>query len=373
NPAGRELAGFGPDEDISQVQMDAFLKDATSASLAEKLNHVRQQGFWRGESEIAQKHGGRIPASEQIMAHVQEGTSGCYWSIVARDISDRKRAEMELAKVHRELLKTSRMAGMAEVANGVLHNVKNALNSINIASTCLAESIRKSNSDKLSKIVELFRQHESNLALFLTTDAKGMQIPGYLAQLADRLQHEQQSLLEELARLQKGIEHIKSVVVAQQNTARTAGRAECVKISELVHESLELSSLMESGHGVQVVLDLNPEDYLTTDRQKVVQILLNLLGNAKQACEESQKMENTVTIRGRITENRLRIEVIDTGVGIAPEHLERIFSHGFTTKANGHGFGLHSSLLTAKELGGMLRVDSKGINQGAVFTLELPV
>ncbi len=84
-------------------------------------------------------------------------------------------------------------------------------------------------------------------------------------------------------------------------------------------------------------------------------------------------MENTVTIRGRITENRLRIEVIDTGVGIAPEHLERIFSHGFTTKANGHGFGLHSSLLTAKELGGMLRVDSKGINQGAVFTLELPV
>jgi signal transduction histidine kinase len=67
------------------------------------------------------------------------------------------------------------------------------------------------------------------------------------------------------------------------------------------------------------------------------------------------------------------IEVIDTGVGIPPENLERIFSHGFTTRKEGHGFGLHSCALAAKDLGGSLHAESAGPGQGATFTLTLPV
>ena len=68
----------------------------------------------------------------------------------------------------------------------------------------------------------------------------------------------------------------------------------------------------------------------------------------------------------------MQIAVIDTGIGISPENLTRIFAHGFTTRKDGHGFGLHSGALAAKELGGKLSVESAGLGQGASFVLDLP-
>src|SRR5438477_1901269 len=119
---------------------------------------------------------------------------------------------MELKKAQNELLEASRQAGRAEVATGVLHNVGNVLNSVNVASSCLAENLRKSKAASLSKVVALLREHEVDLGAFLTTDAKGKQLPGYLAQLAEHLAGEQSAALKELSQLQKNIEHIKDIV-----------------------------------------------------------------------------------------------------------------------------------------------------------------
>jgi signal transduction histidine kinase len=69
----------------------------------------------------------------------------------------------------------------------------------------------------------------------------------------------------------------------------------------------------------------------------------------------------------------VKIWVSDNGIGILPENLTRIFNHGFTTRRNGHGFGLHSGALAAKELGGVLLAYSEGPGTGATFCLELPV
>jgi signal transduction histidine kinase len=69
----------------------------------------------------------------------------------------------------------------------------------------------------------------------------------------------------------------------------------------------------------------------------------------------------------------VRISVTDNGVGIRPEHLTHIFEHGFTTRKDGHGFGLHSGAIAAKEMGGSLAVYSAGPDQGATFTLSLPL
>lgn len=80
-----------------------------------------------------------------------------------------------------------------------------------------------------------------------------------------------------------------------------------------------------------------------------------------------------MTIRVSRQDETARITVSDNGVGIAVENLTRIFAHGFTTKKNGHGFGLHSSALAAKELGGSLRASSEGPDRGATFILELPL
>ena len=104
----------------------------------------------------------------------------------------------------------------------------------------------------------------------------------------------------------------------------------------------------------------------------MLQILINLLRNAKYACEASGKSDKQIVVRIANHAGGVQIAVTDNGVGIQPDHMTRIFSHGFTTKKNGHGFGLHSGALAARELGGALRVASDGPGQGATFTLELP-
>ncbi len=293
--------------------------------------------------------------------------------VTIRDISDGKRAEADLEKAHKELLAASRQAGMAEVATGVLHNVGNVLNSINVASSCMADSLRKSKAGNLSKVVALLREHEVDLGAFISSDPKGRQILAYLSQLADHLSGEQAAALKELSQLQKNIEHIKDIVTMQQSFAKVSGVGETLQASDLVEDALRMNTSSLTRHDIQVIKQFDEVPPITTEKHKVMQILVNLVHNAKHACDESGRPEKRLTVRVSNECDRVRISVGDNGVGIPPENLTRIFAHGFTTKKDGHGFGLHSGALAAKEMGGELRVESGGIGQGATFTLELPM
>jgi signal transduction histidine kinase len=290
-----------------------------------------------------------------------------------RDISARKMAEAELATTQKELLESSHQAGMAEVATGVLHNVGNVLNSVNVASTCLADSLRKSKAANLSKVVALLQEHKDNLGPFLSNNAKGKQVPGYLAQLAEHLASEQGAALKELAQLQNNIEHIKDIVTMQQSFAKMSGVTEMVQVTDLLEDALKMNSSSFLRHDIQVIREFEQVPAFTTERHKVMQILVNLVRNAKHACDDSERAEKRLILRVNHGEDRVRISVTDNGVGIPPENLTRIFAHGFTTKKDGHGFGLHSGALAAREMGGSLSVQSDGPGHGATFTLELPL
>lgn len=289
------------------------------------------------------------------------------------DITERKRAEAELEKTHKELLEVSRQAGMAEVATGVLHNVGNVLNSVNVASSCLADSLRKSKASNLSKVVTLLREHEADLGTFLTSDSKGKQLPEYLAQLAEHLTGEQADALEELAGLQKNIEHIKDIVAMQQCFAQVSGVTETLQVTDLVDEALRMNSPGLLRRDIRVIKEFEKVPSIMVEKHKVLQIIVNLVRNAKQACDNPGRAEKRLTLRVTNGNDRVRIAVSDNGVGILPENLARIFGHGFTTKKDGHGFGLHSGALAAKEMGGSLSVHSNGRGTGATFTLELPL
>jgi signal transduction histidine kinase len=127
-------------------------------------------------------------------------------------------------------------------------------------------------------------------------------------------------------------------------------------------------------HSIDLRTESEPLPPINTDRHKVLQILLNLLRNAKDAVKASGNQERKIRIQMlRVNDERVAIRVADNGIGIEPASLVRIFSHGFTTKRDGHGFGLHSGALAAKQLGGSLSVDSPGTGGGATFTLELPI
>jgi len=292
---------------------------------------------------------------------------------VEQDITERRRAEEELERVHKQLLTASRQAGMAEVATNVLHNVGNVLNSVNVSASMVSERIKRSKSSGLARVAALFKDNARDLGAFVN-GPKGKHLPAYLAELANELLAERDAAVAELAALRGNVEHIKEIVAMQQGYARLGGVTDTVDARVLVDDSLRMNEGAFNRHGVTIVRDFEDVPMVRVDKHKVLQILVNVIRNAKYACSEAKGGgERRVTVRVRASSSAVLISVIDTGVGIPRENLDRIFSYGFTTRAEGHGFGLHSSALAARELGGSLRAESPGPGMGATFTLTLPL
>jgi len=294
--------------------------------------------------------------------------------LLQQEIEERQRVQVEIDKVHKQLLTTSRMAGMADVATNVLHNVGNVLNSVNVLTASIEAHVKKSRVAGVSKLASLLNQHEADLGNFITEDASGRCVPEHLERLGARLSDEQSSLLEKIRALSENVQHIKEIVAMQQNYSKVGGLRETASISEVVEDALRMCSGALARHDIDLTRDYEDLPPLILDRHKALQILFNLLDNAKLACWESGRPDKRITVRiVRQGSERVRIEVIDNGVGIAPENLDRIFTQGFSTRKDGHGFGLHSSILAAQDLGGTLTVRSPGPGAGAAFTLEIPL
>ncbi len=292
---------------------------------------------------------------------------------IFQDITDQKQAAEELDKLNSQLISISHQAGRAEVATSVLHNVGNVLNSVNVSCSLVLDRVRQSKVGNLCKVAAMLDAQNGNLATFLTHDQKGRQLPAYLSSLAPVMLEDQSFTLKELTSLREKIDHIKEIVTTQQSYGRVSGVKETLSMAQVVEDAVRLNSGSLSRHGVEVKTEFEQAPLISIDKHKVLQILLNLISNAKYACDETGDESKRVTLRvysGRA--DQVCVQVTDNGVGIPPENLTRIFAHGFTTRKSGHGFGLHSSALAAKELGGNLTVRSDGPGKGATFTLELP-
>jgi PAS domain S-box-containing protein len=290
-----------------------------------------------------------------------------------QDISERKRAEVELEYAHRRLLDLSRKAGMAEVATNVLHNVGNVLNSVNTSATMMIESMRKSKRIHLGQVAAMLGEHSADLGAFLTNDAKGRRLPDFIRVLNETLAQEQESAVKELDSLSRNINHIKEIVSKQQSYAKVSGVSEIVEVADLVEDALQMNAAGLARHEVELIRDYCKVPPINVDKHKVLQVLINLIRNAKYACDDGGQASKKMIVKVNGADGRIRIAVSDNGIGILPENLTRIFAHGFTTRKNGHGFGLHSGALAAKEMGGSLTAQSDGLGHGATFTLDIPV
>ena len=291
------------------------------------------------------------------------------------EVEERTRMQREAEKTHKEMLIVSRQAGMSDVATGVLHNVGNVLNSVNVSANLVAGHLQELKINRLNDAVRLLQQNASDLGNFITSDPRGKQLPNFLMQLGKYLSKEQGLLLQEMDFVKTKIEHIKEIVATQQDYGRVSGVAEKVRVIDLVEDLLRIHKADLEEHGVSIQREYQPDlPEISVDKHKVLQILLNLTSNAKHACMDSGREKRLVTVRVSNGDDRIRVAVGDNGVGISAENIKKIFNHGFTTrKKGGHGFGLHSGALAARELGGALLAHSDGPDQGATFTLELPL
>ncbi|MFO0627506.1 MAG: ATP-binding protein [Polyangiales bacterium] len=278
----------------------------------------------------------------------------------------------DLRATQRELVAASRKAGMADVATSVLHNVGNVLNSVNVSAGEVSRLAVSRSVEGLARAVLLLRE-QPQPGRFLDEDPRGAKLLEYLGVLDASLTRERAAMQDELAALRRHVEHIK-VIVAQQLSVARGEHAPCD-----VREPVDLRALVDDALGtlratLPAGADLvtrSPSNAVTahTDRHKVFQIVMNLLSNARDAVAGRA---GVVEVRLEARGERVALSVRDNGVGVAPEVRERIFTHGFTTKASGHGFGLHASACAAAELGGALTLHSEGVGQGATFTLTLP-
>jgi len=294
---------------------------------------------------------------------------------IFHDITQNKLDAEQLDKLNRQLIDTSRHAGMADVATGVLHNVGNVLNSVSVSANVVVDRLRNSNVGDLRRATNMMLEQNGHLAEFLTTHPKGKLLPEFLGTVAEDLHEEQKELIAEMNSVDEHIQHIKEIVAMQQNYAKLSGVFETLSPIALVEDTLRLNVAAFERHKIELVREFDETTpNVSVDRHKVLQILINLLRNAKHAMDDVSESKRLLVIRVRpASDDRVQIVVSDNGIGIPKENLVRIFNHGFTTKKDGHGFGLHSGANAAKEMGGSLTARSAGPGLGAEFTLELPV
>jgi signal transduction histidine kinase len=291
-----------------------------------------------------------------------------------QQVQAKERAHAELAEAQQNLIELSRQSGMAEVATSVLHNVGNVLNSVNVGAAVVYEKVRDLRFDRLSAAVEMVQDHIHDLSNFVETDPKGQRVVPYLANLSTHLQTERQRLLVELETMTSHIDHIKQIVATQQDYAKVSALIELVSLPKLAEDAFRMVESSFERHHVDILREFEDVPSVPAAKHKVLEILVNLLRNAKQAVIEHNGSLRQIRVCIKSAgHDKVRVEVHDTGVGVARENLTRIFAHGFTTKPNGHGFGLHSGAIAARQMNGSLWAESDGPGCGATFVLELPM
>jgi PAS domain S-box-containing protein len=378
NPALARMYGYDSPQELLSVVSDIQHQVYADPCMWERFKREIEKGDQvKGlEYQVRRRDGRAIWIRES--ARVVRDTQGAvhHYEGFIEDITQRKESERALRVSQQQLLETSHQIGMAEMATSVLHNMGNALNSIGVSATVAAEKLGKLKVGGLTQAVGLMRAHEADLGDFITRDPHGRHLPEFLGRLAEHLAEEQSLVLEELGNLRKGVEHVNDILTVQQNYARMSSLTQAAAAVDLVEDALRMNAHSLEQHGVQVSRDYAPNlPEVTVQKHKVLQILMNLIRNARYACDASGSAEKRLTLRLNTAADgrHLRIEVADNGIGIPSENLTRIFDHGFTTRKDGHGFGLHSGVAAAKEMGGSLTVQSGGVGKGATFILEFPL
>ena len=334
---------------------------------------IKAGRVWRGELLNRKKNGELYWESSTISPIVDETGRVTNFVAVKEDITVRKRSETKMAKLNRRLIEVSRRAGMAEVATDVLHNVGNVLTSVNVSSQLVIEKLQRYPLDDLRRLAGLLHDHADDLAEFLGQKNRAEHVVKFMEDLARVMEAEHQSMLEELESLLTNVRHISQIISRQQSHAKTIAVEERTTFQDVIDQAVTINAASFERHSIKVTRDCEDLPEVVIDRHRLLQILINLLSNAKNAVAENDREDRHIRVRLRRTrENRVRLEVEDNGKGIEPGDLTRIFSHGFTTRADGRGFGLHGAALHAKQLGGSLTAHSDGPGHGARFTLELP-
>ncbi|MBN1786945.1 MAG: response regulator [Sedimentisphaerales bacterium] len=391
------VTGYGPQEldQNPSLWLEMVYKDDQKRATEQVDKCLTGEKVEPMEYRIIHKDGQLRWIKSTIVQHFDKSGELTSYDRLIQDITERKNAEeqmriakekaeeaqvkleklnLQLEKTYKKLMETAHRAGMAEVAANVLHNVGNALNSINVSAAIVAETIQNTETGNLVKVADLIAQHENDIADFLTNDPKGRHVPTYICEVSKHLAAQQAETLEKLQAIIKNVDHVKDIVKMQQLYTTSDSHMDRVVLSELIENAIEINNSGLQRESIEVIREYEEMEKIIVDKQKTLQILVNMIDNAEHALSRSSNKPKILRIRTfKLSDEKVKIEVIDNGIGIEPQNLEKIFEQGFTTKQTGHGFGLHSCLLAVNEMEGSLTAHSEGTNKGTTFIFELPI
>ncbi|NOX77218.1 MAG: PAS domain S-box protein [Gammaproteobacteria bacterium] len=381
NPAAEQIFAMREKEAIGinsalfidghgSVDFTSFSRVDTSSNNPAKMGKDHQPEEYRG----VRADGSTFPM-EFVVSHMNLGENPLQVCIV-RDITTRKQTEEKLSDAQSQLVDAAHKSGMAEMATGVLHNIGNILNSVNLAGEEIARITNNSKITNFIKANELLQQHSENMGEFLLNDVRGQKLPGYYLKIGQVLDDEVAAVRKEVRSLIEKTTMMKEVISTQQSYAHSGFHSETLDVEALVEDALKIQASSLHKWGVKLHKQLADTPACTGQKSKLLQVITNLIKNAQEAMRDNDhtnKPKELIIETGRLNESQAFVRVCDNGCGIIQEQLSKIFNHGFTTKEDGHGFGLHTSANAMTEMHGSLMAESDGKEKGARFTLTIPI
>ncbi|MDI6400891.1 triple tyrosine motif-containing protein, partial [Balneolaceae bacterium ANBcel3] len=278
----------------------------------------------------------------------------------------------EVKSMRNEMVDKAHKAGMADLATGVLHNLGNILTSVTTSANMIESTVQSSKHKSLKRANQLLRENMENIETFIKDDPRGKVLLEYYLELEKPLDMEAEKLLEHVKRMIEKVKLITDVVAAQQRFARAGEVTELLSLEKIVEDSLKIQEDTIEKRSVKVVKEFGNVEKVMAGRSKLIHVLINLVKNAYEAMAHMPSDKKIITMRTWQDTDKVYLSIGDSGEGLSKEELVKVFSHGFTTKEDGHGFGLHSSSNYMKEMGGEMKVESDGKGEGATFILIFP-
>jgi signal transduction histidine kinase len=272
-------------------------------------------------------------------------------------------------RMQSDLLEKNYIIGSAEIATGTLHNIGNILNNVSTSVYLLSSIHSRGALEKFKKANMILTQNENDMSNFLKND-KGSKLIEYY-KLIEKLFGEEIDKTDNIvSELDKKINLIIGILTTQQNYAGFSSTLESLDILKIIDDVLLMEKASLEKATVQIVKKIRKVPNINAQKNKTMHVLINLIKNGKEAMMANDILRRVLTISVYDNFEYVVVEINDCGTGIASENTSRLFTYGFTTKSNGHGFGLYSCAQYMKEMNGLITAESAGLGLGSTMILK---